>query len=116
MEQELGVTGPQRFTVRMLGEEGPLSAGELADHLELHPSTLTGVLERLVRAGLVTRSVDPGDGRRAVLTLTEAGRRVDRRQSGTVEEAVRTALSEAPPGDRAAAERVLERIVKALGE
>jgi DNA-binding MarR family transcriptional regulator len=114
MEQELGVTGPQRFTVRMLGEEGPLNAGDLADHLELHPSTLTGVLDRLVRAGLVARAVDARDGRRAVLTLTEAGKRVDRRQSGTVEAAVREALAEASPADRAAARRVLERIVKAL--
>jgi DNA-binding MarR family transcriptional regulator len=114
MEQELGVTGPQRFTVRMLGAEGPLSAGELAEHLELHPSTLTGVRERLVRAGLVTRSIDPGDGRRAVLALTEAGRRVDRRQAGTVEAAVREVLRQTSAGDRAAARRVLERIVKAL--
>jgi DNA-binding MarR family transcriptional regulator len=114
MEQELGVTGPQRFTVRMLGAEGPLSAGELADHLELHPSTLTGVLERLVRAGLVTRAVDPGDGRRAVLALTDAGRRLDRRQAGTVEAAIREALEETSPADRAAARRVLDRIVRVL--
>ncbi len=116
MEQELGVTGPQRFTVRMLGAEGPLSAGELAEHLELHPSTLTGVLARLVRSGLVARTVHPGDGRRAVLALTEAGKRVDRRQAGTVEAAVRAALSETSPADRAAARRVLEKIVQALGE
>jgi DNA-binding MarR family transcriptional regulator len=114
MEQELGVTGPQRFTVRMLGAEGPLSAGELAEHLELHPSTLTGVLERLVRAGLVSRSIDPGDGRRAVLALTEAGRRVDRKHAGTVEAAVRSVLRDSPAADRTAARRVLERIVKAL--
>ncbi len=53
MEQELGVTGPQRFTVRMLGEEGPLSlAGDLASHLAASPwSTLTGVLERTRASG-----------------------------------------------------------------
>ena len=114
MEQELGVTGPQRFAIRMLGDQGPLSAGELAEHLELHPSTLTGVLERLLRAGLVTRTSDPSDGRKVVLALTEAGKRIDRRQSGTVESAVRSALSQASPEDRAAARRVLELIVKAL--
>jgi len=114
MEQELGVTGPQRFTVRMLGAEGPLSAGELAEHLELHPSTLTGVLERLVRAGLVARAVDPRDGRRAVLALTEAGRRVDRRQAGTIEAAIREALEATSPADHAAARRVLDRIVRVL--
>ncbi len=74
------------------------------------------MLERLGRAGLVARTVHPRDMRRAVLTLTDAGRRVDRRQSGTVEAAVRDALTETSQADRAAARRVLEKIVKALDE
>src|ERR687888_5890 len=44
MDAHLGVTGPQRLVVRILGRRPGLSAGELAAILHLHPSTLTGVL------------------------------------------------------------------------
>jgi MarR family transcriptional regulator, organic hydroperoxide resistance regulator len=114
MEQELGVTGPQRYTLRMLGTAGAQSAGDLANLLELHPSTLTGILERLGRAGFITRTADPKDGRRAVITLTDEGRRLDRRQAGTVEAEVREAVSVAAPDEVAAARRLLARIAALL--
>jgi DNA-binding MarR family transcriptional regulator len=49
MTGEIGVTGPQRLVLRVVGLFPGLSAGELATILHLHPSTLTGVLQRLVQ-------------------------------------------------------------------
>ena len=114
MEQDLGITGPQRYTLRMLGTAGPQSAGELAEILELHPSTLTGILERLGRAGYVTRAADPQDARRAVIALTEEGRRLDRKQAGTIEASVREAIANAAPDEIAAARKLLGRIAQLL--
>jgi DNA-binding MarR family transcriptional regulator len=119
MEARLGVTSPQRLVVRIVGRYPRLSAGEVAEILHLHPSTLTGILKRLERRGLVVRRADPGDGRRALLVLTARGRAVDALRTGTVEAAVRRVLrtqpSEAIRSARDLAER-LARELDALGE
>src|ERR1700733_7143915 len=49
MEASLGITGPQRLVLRVVSRFPGLSAGELARVVRLHPSTVTGILQRLVR-------------------------------------------------------------------
>jgi DNA-binding MarR family transcriptional regulator len=71
MSGEIGVTGPQRLVLRVVGLSPGLSAGDLAAVLHVHPSTLTGVLQRLVSQRLLARSDDPRDRRRAILRLTD---------------------------------------------
>jgi DNA-binding MarR family transcriptional regulator len=107
MEQRSGVTGPQRLVLRVVGLFPDVSPGELARLLHVHPSTLTGVLQRLVSRGLLTRASVASDRRRAVLRLTARGSRINRPQPGTVEAAVTVALAELRPSERAAAERAL---------
>jgi DNA-binding MarR family transcriptional regulator len=93
MQVRLGVTWPQRLSIRMIGCFPGLSAGTLAGLLHLHPSTLTGVLQRLTGRRLIRRVADPRDARRALLWLTPSGRRIDRGRRGTVEAAVTRALA-----------------------
>src|SRR5262245_40104996 len=50
----------------LIGRHGPLSPGTLARRAGLHPATMTGVIDRLERAGWVARERDPSD-RRSVL-------------------------------------------------
>ena len=115
MSGEIGVTGPQRLVLRVAGLFPGLSAGDLATILHVHPSTLTGVLQRLVNQRLLVRLDDPRDRRRAVLKLTARGRRVNTTGHGTVESAVAEALEAVSPRDRAATRRVLERLASHLG-
>src|SRR6266540_480401 len=70
MESRLGITAPQRLVVRIVGRFPGISAGEVAEILHVHPSTLTGVLKRLEGRGFVARRADPRDARRALLGLT----------------------------------------------
>ena len=74
MSRTLGVTGPQRLVLRVIGQRPDATAGEIARMLDLHASTLTGVLARLEERGMLARHVDPGDRRRARFTLTAAGK------------------------------------------
>jgi MarR family transcriptional regulator, organic hydroperoxide resistance regulator len=53
MTRDLGVTGPQRLVLRVVGLFPGMSAGELAGILHVHASTLTGVLRRLETQGLL---------------------------------------------------------------
>jgi DNA-binding MarR family transcriptional regulator len=114
MTRTHGVTGPQRFVLRVVGRSPGISSGELAGYLHLHPSTLTGVLQRLDERGLLTRLKDPVDARRVRLTLTAQGRRVLARRAGSVEAMVRGAIARERPGDVTTAAEVLKRITSAL--
>jgi DNA-binding MarR family transcriptional regulator len=114
MSGDLGVTGPQRLVLRIVGLSPGLSAGDLAATLHVHPSTLTGVLQRLVDQRLLVRSDDPDDRRRAVLRLTPRGRRVSALHTGTVEAAVADTLKRVTPRDRAATQRVLQHLAASL--
>lgn len=114
MNATLGVTGLQRLVIRLVGRFPGLTAGDLATLLHVDPSTLTGVLERLGRQQLIVRNVDETDRRRALFSLTEDGRRLDRTRKGTVEAAVLRALQGQPRARLASARQVLVAIAKEL--
>ena len=114
MEAALGVTGPQRLVIRIVGRWPGISAGDLARTLRLHPSTLTGILQRLDKRRLVTRTRDNRDTRLVRLTLTPEGKKLDRLNAGTVESAVRRSLRKIPAGKVRAAGEVLRQLERAL--
>lgn len=116
MEQRLGITGPQRFTLRLIGRFPGVTAGQLADALNVHPSTMTGVLKRLMKRRLIVRRPDPRDRRRSFLALTEAGRALDVDPSGTVEGAVTKVLETLPKAHVDTARAVLQSLADALEE
>lgn len=68
-----GVTGAQCHLLLEIEERGRASIGELADALELDPSTLSRTTESLVRSGLVSRVDDPTNRRRQILELLPEG-------------------------------------------
>jgi len=108
MERVLGVTGPQRLVVRILGKHPGMPAGRLARLLHLHPSTLTGILKRLEQKGLIVRRPDPEDARRVLVRLTRRGRSLDVGIKGTVESVIDRMLRGSP---RATIERTREFLV-----
>ena len=115
MGRTLGVTGPQRLVIRVVGQSPDATASEISDILGLHPSTLTGVLARLESQRLLQRRVDASDRRRVRFRLTPAGRRIDRERRGTVEAAVRRAIGRAGPEQLAQTEAVIALLVAELG-
>lgn len=114
MGRNLGVTGPQRLVVRVVGRTPDIGANAIAATLEMHPSTLTGILARLEQAGYLQRIADPDDLRRARFRLTARGRAVDLERNGTVEAAIRRALTRSGDDEVIHTESVLQRIVEEL--
>jgi DNA-binding MarR family transcriptional regulator len=55
--------------LELINRHGPLSPSALARRAGLHPATMTGILDRLERAGWVARERDPSD-RRGVVVRT----------------------------------------------
>jgi MarR family transcriptional regulator, organic hydroperoxide resistance regulator len=113
MRASLGVTGPQRLVLRIVSRFPDVSAGELAHIVRLHPSTITGIIQRLVSKRLLIRKVDPGDGRRVRLQVRSHARPLTRRY-GTVEAAVRRAIQGLPPAHVQHAQTVLAAIAAGL--
>jgi MarR family transcriptional regulator, organic hydroperoxide resistance regulator len=116
LDRTLGVTGTQRFVLCLAAQRPGISAGALAAALHLHPSTLTGVLDRLTRRRLLERLPDASDARRALFRVTDAGRALADRRDGSVEACARRALRRVSPEDVRATERVLSALVAALDE
>lgn len=92
MEKTLGLTGPQRLALRLVSRFPGLPAGRLARLLHLHPSTVSGVVSRLTRRGLIARSVEEPDRRRSLLRITPAGLALLERPQPTVEMLVQASL------------------------
>jgi DNA-binding MarR family transcriptional regulator len=114
MRQRYGITGPRRLVIRLVGKFPGIAAGELADQLHLHPSTLTGVFRRLEADGFLKRVPDPQDSRRALFHLTAKGQKVNNLREGTVEEVVRRAFLRIPAREVAAARKVLSILARDL--
>jgi DNA-binding MarR family transcriptional regulator len=60
-----------------------VTVGDVAAFLDVEPSTASRLVERARRAGLVTRTASPGDGRRAALVLTPSGRALQARAASS---------------------------------
>ena len=116
MEAELGLTGPQRLVLRIVGQFPGISAGALARIVRLHPSTITGILQRLVKRRLLRRERDPADSRRTRLWASPSARQYTRRSSGTVEDTVRRVLAGIGPQHTRGARAVLTELARALNE
>lgn len=114
MWRQLGLTGPQRLVIRILGARPGLGPGELAAVLHIHPSTLTGIVQRLEGLRLVRRAVARSDRRRVILQLTAAGRALDRPMPGTVEAVVRRVLRGSNRTSVAATVRLLTAVATEL--
>src|SRR6185312_12806851 len=68
----LGLTA--NLTLGTLNREGPARVTALAAAASIGQPAMTELVQRLERQGLVTRVDDPGDGRAALVTITNAGR------------------------------------------
>jgi DNA-binding MarR family transcriptional regulator len=69
-----GVTSAQCHILLELEASGASSVGELAEALELDPSTMSRNADSLVKAGLLSRADDPANRRRQILDLSSEGR------------------------------------------
>lgn len=67
------MTGAQKKILFFLSVEGPQKMSDLARQISVTMSGATGIVDRLVKAGLVKRENDPNDRRVILIELTPAG-------------------------------------------
>lgn len=74
--RRLGLSAAEHKALGVIARNGPIPTGALAPELGVGPTALTGIVDRLERAGYVTRRPDPAD-RRRVLVEAKPGDRAD---------------------------------------
>jgi DNA-binding MarR family transcriptional regulator len=73
------ITGPQLGALRLVALTPGISMRQLSERLYLHVSTVSGIVDRLVKRGYVERERSDEDRRIVQLKVTTAGRRVIKR-------------------------------------
>ena len=79
IERELSVSAAQLFVLRELADFPDQSVKDLAAVTMTTHSTVSQVVSQLITKGMVSRTLDPSDGRRAVLRLTRQGLKLVRK-------------------------------------
>ena len=72
MMRQWGLTGPQLTILRELSRKGEMSTGQIATAVSLSQATVTGILDRLERRGLVDRRRSQQDKRKVMVKSTDA--------------------------------------------
>jgi DNA-binding MarR family transcriptional regulator len=109
---------PESSALSRLDRGGATTAGALARQEQISPQSMGTTLAGLEARGLVERRADPEDGRRVVLSVTEAGRQalVDKRSARTalLAEALSTGFTRAELRQLMAAAPLLERLAERI--
>lgn len=71
--ESLGLTYPQYIVMLSLWEKDCVSVKALSEHTRLDSGTLTPILKRLQKQGLLDRQISSHDERQKNITLTEQG-------------------------------------------
>jgi MarR family transcriptional regulator, organic hydroperoxide resistance regulator len=91
---DLDLTYPQYLVMLCLWERDGLGVGELGERLDLDSGTLSPLLRRLERAGLVLRQRETSDERRVAIRLTAGGRELQERAAGIPEAIARCVVDD----------------------
>ncbi len=74
--KRVGLTGPQLVILQEISSLGEVTAGEIARAVSLSQATLTGILERMEKRGLLSRRRSEQDKRRVMVRITDSGTQV----------------------------------------
>jgi DNA-binding MarR family transcriptional regulator len=107
-----GITLPQ-FRMLVVLEAGQMNLRGLAAALDVAPSTATRMVDRLIDAGLVQRSIPTADRREISLTLTSSGRRTVRTVTERRRRDLRRVVDQIPRNRRAAVARAMTDVADA---
>jgi DNA-binding MarR family transcriptional regulator len=112
------LTVPETSALARLDRNGPATSSALAKLEQISPQSMGATLSTLEARGLVERRPDAQDGRRVVLSVTEAGQQVlgDKRDARTEQlaRALSAGFTRHELNQLTAAAPLLERLAQAL--
>jgi len=85
VSDKFGVTGPQLWALKTISKNESFPLGELSKKMYLHPSTITGLIDRLEKKGYVERDRDKKDRRIVKILLTPKGKGLVKRAPNPIQ-------------------------------
>jgi len=107
-----GLTGPQLAVVKMLEPVGKLSLSGLSSQIRARNSTVTGIIDRMEREGLVVRRRSSEDRRVVNIELTVKGRTLASAIPLEPVQIFRRVLEELSPRDAIELRRILNKLAR----
>ena len=115
-ERDVGVSAAQLFVLERLSQaKQPLSIGDLAERTLTHQSSVSVVVQKLERQGLVQRSRAEHDARRVELSITPAARQLLRKAPEAAQEKIIAAVTAMSPPKRKQLAQLLGELANHLG-
>lgn len=115
-EKQVGLSGAQLFVLQKLADGGrSLSLNELARRTVTDQSSVSVVVQKLVKRGLVKSARSETDGRRIEMELTSAGRKITAKSSGAAQQRLIESLKTMKPAQRKKLAQLLDLLVHEAG-
>ena len=105
----------EALVLLVFSSRGSLPLGKMGERLQVHPTSVTSIVDRLEAAGHVVRRRHPDDGRAVLAEITDAGRAVVEAATHDLVTA-RFALADVPVDDLRALSALLKPVRKAAGD
>lgn len=117
MLSELGITYPQYLVLMVLWEKDAIPVNDIARRLLLETNTVTPLLQRMERQGLVIRERGEQDRRQQFVSLTEKGKAMEEQAYALIPRGMGERLSACPlkMEDYVGLAQQLDTIIDSLG-
>jgi DNA-binding MarR family transcriptional regulator len=114
LKADCGLTVPQLVCLSAIVREKQITAAALSGQVNLSPSTLVGILDRLEKARSIQRVRSIEDRRQVIIKATEAGKSAVRKAPSPLQENLALGLGSLPPDEQAAIAQSLDKIVELM--
>ena len=116
MLNELGITYPQYLVLMVLWEKDNQPVNDIAHRLLLETNTVTPLLQRMEKLGIVSRKKGEQDKRQQIVSLTEKGKAMEEQAFNSIPSGMDEIFSECPlkPKDYPRLEQELDSIIDTL--
>jgi DNA-binding MarR family transcriptional regulator len=105
------VTGPQLVCLNAIVKHEPITATDLAHHVQLSPSNVVRILDRLEAKGLILRQRQEDDRRRILASATVTGHELSAKAPYSAHHPLRRALEQLPAEEQVVVTGLLEKLV-----
>ncbi|WBU57705.1 MarR family winged helix-turn-helix transcriptional regulator [Paracoccus sediminicola] len=114
LAQSAGMTPVQLRVVQIVAETGSSTGTAIAKRMHVAPATVTAMIDKLERAGHVTRAPSQTDRRQTLIVLTQKGRAALERAPDALQQRFASDFEALPDWEQAMMVAVLERIAGML--
>ncbi|HOO56802.1 MAG TPA: MarR family transcriptional regulator [bacterium] len=114
LNSKLGLTTPQLLCLKTVVETGEITLSKLTTLVNLSPSTVNGIVDRLEAKNFLIRKRSSGDRRKVFLEVTESGMEVVSRAPSLLQDKLSASLKALSVSEQSIIAESLEHIVELM--